>query len=55
MHFHFPSFLLGLLFGVILIVVLISLIFRRCIQDDERLFSRQKLLDDYIADDRSLK
>jgi hypothetical protein len=55
MHFHFPSFLLGLLFGLILIVVLISLIFRWCVKDDERLFSRQKLVDDYIPNDRSLK
>jgi len=55
MHFHYPSFLLGLLVGIILIVLLIYLIASWSVKDDERLFRRQKLLDDYADEDDSLK
>jgi hypothetical protein len=56
MHFHFPSFLLGLLFGIVLIVLLIYWLLRTSVKDDERLFNRQRLLvDSYPDEDHSLK
>jgi len=56
MHFHFPSFLLGLLFGIVLLVLLIYWLLRSSVKDDERLFSRQRLLmDSYPGEDHSLK
>ncbi len=53
MHFHYPSFLLGLLLGIILIVLLIYLILWWLVKDDERWFRRH--LDDYVDEDDSLK
>ncbi len=55
MHFHYPSFLLGLLFGFVLIFLLIYLIYLSSARDDERVFRRQKLFDDYGEEDHSLK
>jgi len=53
MHFHYPSFLLGLLVGIILIVLLIYLVLSWSVKEDGRLFRRQKLLDDYTDEDDS--
>jgi len=57
MHFHFPSFLLGVLFGIVLIVLLIYLMLRSD-KDEERLFNNQRLLMDsypYSDEDHSPK
>jgi hypothetical protein len=51
MHFHYPSFLLGLLLGIILIVLLLYLILWWLVKDDEKWF--RKHLDDYTDEDDS--
>lgn len=55
MHFHYPSFLIGLLLGIVLIVLaiifLICLLFQLSVREDERLFRIQKNVDDYEAED----
>jgi len=53
MHLHYPSFLLGLLIGIILIILLLYLILWWLVKDDERWFRRH--LDDYGDEDDSLK
>lgn len=53
MYFHYPSFLLGLLFGIVLIVLFIHAIFRMSVKDDERMFRAQKRVDDYQEEDHS--
>jgi hypothetical protein len=55
MHFNFLSFLLGLLFGIVLICLLIFWLFRASVQDDDRLFRAQKLRDDYDAEHNPIK
>jgi hypothetical protein len=55
MHFHYPSFLLGLLLGIILIVLLIYLLFWWLDKEDEKWFRRQGLWDDYADEDDSPK
>jgi flagellar biogenesis protein FliO len=55
MHFHLPSFLLGLLFAIVLFVLLVQWIFRESVKDDERVFRKQKLVDDYDVKDNSLR
>jgi hypothetical protein len=55
MHFHYPSFLFGFVLGIFLILLLIFLLLRGSVKDDEWLFRRQKLVDDYEAEDNSPK
>ena len=59
MYFHYPSFLLGLLCGIALILLpilfLIYVILHLSVRDDERLFKKQGLLNSYPDEDHSLK
>jgi len=59
MHFHYLSFLLGLLCGIVLIVLpilfLIYLILHVSVRDDERLFNKRRLLESCPDKDHSLK
>jgi hypothetical protein len=54
MHFHYLSFLLGLLFAMILLpCLIIYLLYRWSVKEDERLFRIQNRLDDFQEDDVS--
>ena len=54
MHIHYPSFLLGLLFGIILLpCLIIYLLYRWSVKEDERLYRIQKRVDDFQEDDVS--
>jgi hypothetical protein len=54
MHFHFLSIALGLLFGIILLLPLIvHLLYRWSVGEDERLYRIQKRVDDFQEDDLS--
>ena len=50
MHFHSPSFLLGLLRGIILIVLLIYLVLSWSVKEDERLCTASKAKYLYLKD-----
>jgi uncharacterized membrane protein YfcA len=47
MQFHYPSFLLGLLFGIILVYLMIYLAFKLSVKTDEDLFRKQRSLDNF--------
>jgi hypothetical protein len=54
MRIHYLSILLGLLFGIILLVpLIILLLYRWVVNEDERMFRIQKRLDDFQEDDVS--
>jgi hypothetical protein len=47
MHFHFLSFLLGVLVGISLVVFLIYSILQWSVESDEMVYRKQKQLDGY--------
>jgi hypothetical protein len=47
MHFHYPSFLLGILLGIVFLCLMIYLAFRLSISVDDELFRIQKRVDDF--------
>ena len=51
MHFHYASFLLGLVFGIVLVCLMIFLVLKWSIKTDEELFRKQKSLDDFSEED----
>ncbi len=54
MHVHYLSILLGLLFGTFLSpCLIIYLLYKWSVKEDERLFRIQKRLDDFQEDDVS--
>jgi len=54
MHIHYLSILVGLLFGIILLPpLIIHLLYRWSVDEDERLFRMQKRLDNFQEDDVS--
>jgi len=54
MHIHYLSILVGLLFGIILLPpLIIHLLYRWSVDEDERLYRIQKRLDDFQEDDVS--
>jgi len=54
MRIHYLSILLGLLFGIILLPpLIIHLLYRWSVNEDERLFRMQKRLDNFQEDDIS--
>ncbi len=54
MRIHYLSILLGLLFGIILLVpLIILLLYRWVVKENERMFRIQKRLDDFQEDDVS--
>ena len=47
MHFHYVSFLLGILCGIVLVCLLIYLAYKMVMKTDEDLFRMQRSLDNY--------
>jgi hypothetical protein len=51
MHFSYPSFLLGFLFGTIFVCLVIYLALKLSVKADEDLFHKQKSLDNFSQED----
>ena len=55
MHFHYPSFLLGLLCGIVLVILVICLVLKLSITTDEELSRKQRSLDNFPEENSNLR